>query len=229
MRIAICDDDPRDLDQMKGLIADYYLPSQTRIDSFSSAAELYEAARALRYDIVILDIEMEKPNGYEIAQKLIAQKPKPLIIFVTNSMEYTVRGYGVAFRYLPKPIDKGYLWDALDAAVREVTANRFVFCVDTASHVLHLEEIYYFEVFNHHTVLHTADGAFAFRATLREVLTQLPAGYFGMPHQSYIVSFAHIKTATSREIHLTNGACVPISRRRQKAFDEQFHLYLRRS
>ena len=228
MRVAICDDEHSDLLHLQKMLADYFLPGTAVIDCFSAAKELFESAMNVQYDLALLDIEMEGPNGYEIACKLIEQDSAPLIIFVTNSMAYTIRGYGIAFRYLTKPLDKEMLWAALDAATKEIAANRFTFSVDGTSYILTMDQIYYFEVFNHHTVLNTMDSEYVFRATLKEVVSQLPAGYFGMPHQSYIVNFNHIKTATVKDIQLTNGACIPMSRRRQKDFELQLHQYLGR-
>ena len=170
---------------------------------------------------------MAPPNGYSIAEKLVKSDTGPIIIFLTNSMDYTIRGYGIAFRYLTKPIDQNQLNTALSAAVKKASAKRFVFSVDGSSHVIRMEDIYYFEVFNHHTILHTMDQAYTFRATLKEIMLELPVGYFGSPHQSYIINFSHGKTAMSKEIHLTNGIVIPISRQKQQEFDNQFRMYLR--
>lgn len=228
MRIAICDDENHDLIALETMTKEYFAPKRMDLSVFSSAAELYDAAGKKPFDLVILDIEMESPNGYEIACKLISHKPKPLIIFVTNSMAYTIRGYGVAFRYLPKPLITEQFRDAMDAAVKELNANRFIFSADGTDHVVKMEDIYYLEVFNHHTVLHTMDAEYTFRATLKEVQAVLPAGYFGMPHQSYVVNFSHVKTASPKQIQLTNGSCIPVSRRKQKEFEGQLHQYLGR-
>lgn len=228
MRVAICDDESKDLLELQTAIDQYDSADSIEISLFSSASELYAAAKNKNFDIAILDIEMKAPNGYEIAKRLVDQKPVPIIIFLTNSMAYTIRGYGVAFRYLTKPINQEQLNRALSAAICEVTANRFVFSVDGTSHVVRMDDIYYFEVFNHHTILHTMDGEYTFRATLKDVLSKLPGGYFGTPHQSYIVNFSHVKTAKPKEVHLTNGAMIPISRRKQVDFENQFHAYLGR-
>lgn len=228
MHIAICDDEKKDLDILENAIKDYDVSGKFHISRFSSAKVLYEYANIYPFDIAILDIEMNSPNGFDIALKLIEKEQKPLIIFLTNSMAYTVRGYGVAFRYLPKPISVIQLRNTLDAAIRELNANRYYFTVDGTSHILRFEEIYYLEVYNHHVVLHTRDHAYSFRATLKDVLSSLPKGYFGTPHQSYIVNLSHVQTATVTEINLTNGSSIPISRRRQKEFQNQLHSYLGR-
>lgn len=228
MRIAVCEDQAEDLRHLVALLKAYDQSGRFEIAAFDSAAALYDAAVCQNFDIAILDIEMPKPNGYEIACRMTRLEKKPLVIFVTNSMAYTLRGYGVAFRYLSKPVDPEMLASALDAAIQEVNAKRFVLSVDAVSHVFRMEEIYYFEVFDHYTILHTQGQEITFRASLREVLAQLPAGYFGMPHRSYIVNFAHVKTVTAKEVHLLSGACIPISRYRQKEFEQQLYRFLGR-
>ena len=228
MRIAICDDDPKDLQAVHTALKQYDTIGNLKVSSFATASELFAANKNTTFDIAILDIEMKAPNGYEIAQKLVEQDAAPIIIFLTNSTAYAIRGYGIAFRYLTKPIVQESLSKALDAAVCEVKANSFVFTADGSSHVVRMKDIYYFEVFNHHTILHTMDQEFTFRATLKEIMANLPAGYFGLPHQSYLVNFMHVKTAMAGELHLTNGAVVQVSRRRQKEFEDQLHSYLGR-
>lgn len=228
MRIAICDDDKADLHALQKAVSIFDQCGTLDICAFSSAAELYKSEMAKNFDIAILDIEMPPPNGYDIAKQLVETGSAPIIIFLTNSMSYTLRGYGIAFRYLTKPIDQTQLNNALSAAVKERSAKRFIFSVDGSSHIIRMEDIYFFEVFNHHTILHTIDQAYTFRATLKDIMTDLPMGYFGAPHQSYIVNFNHVKTATAKEIHLTNGAVIPIARRKQQEFEKQFRMYLRR-
>ncbi len=225
MRIAICDDDPQDLQSVHAALTQCGI---FKISSFTKASDLFAANTKTPFDIAILDIEMEAPNGYEIAEKLIRQKPAPIILFFTNSAAYAIRGYGIAFRYLTKPVDPDLLRQALDAAVCEVRANRFVFTADGNSHIVRMQDIYYFEVFNHHTVLHTGSKNFTFRATLKEITAKLPYGYFGSPHQSYLVNFMHVQTAMAGQLHLTNGAVVPVSRRRQQEFECQLYRYLGR-
>lgn len=228
MRVAICDDEAKDLNSLRAAIGQYDSTESLVVESFTKAADLYAANSKKPFDIAILDIEMNAPNGYEIASILVEQETAPIIIFLTNSTAYTIRGYGIAFRYLTKPIIQTQLNKALNAAISEAKANRFIFTADGISHVVRMNDIYYFEVFNHHTVLHTMDREYTFRATLKEITKDLPRGYFGSPHQSYLINFVHIKTVMAKELHLTNGAVVPVSRRRQQEFEDQLHAYLGR-
>ena len=228
MRVAICDDEKQDLFSLMDAVKIFDETHTLEISSFNNAAQLYEEHTKKHFDIAILDIEMPPPNGYDIAKQLVNHHHTPIIIFLTQSMAYTLLGYGIAFRYLAKPINQEQLNSALWAAIREASARQFVFSCDGISHVVRINDIHYFEVFDHYTILHTTDQAYRFRATLKEVSHALPYGYFGSPHQSYLVHFACIKAITPKEIYLTDGTAIPISRRKQQRFNHEFYSYLRR-
>ena len=99
LRVAVCDDERKDLDEIVSLLKRYDSGGLLEITTFFAAKELLAASEKTPFDLAILDIEMEAPNGFEAAQMLLRQAKPPLIVFVTKSMAYTLRGYGVAFRY----------------------------------------------------------------------------------------------------------------------------------
>ena len=88
MRIAICDDDPKDLQAIHTALTQYDTDGNLNISSFNKASDLFAANEKTPFDIAILDIEMSTPNGYEIAQQLVAQDSAPIIIFLTNNAAY---------------------------------------------------------------------------------------------------------------------------------------------
>lgn len=122
MKIAICDDDILDLQSLQSMIWDYDVSLD--VTAFRSASALLRAFDTMFFDIIFMDIEMEHPNGYEVAEILMQKKDKPLIIFVTNSGEYTIRGYGIAFRYLPKPLSATAVSDVLKLAIESITPQK---------------------------------------------------------------------------------------------------------
>lgn len=103
MKFALCDDNPNDLRQIRDYLLHY--DAQADWKEFASSKELLTAFQHDYFDIVLLDIEMEDINGYQAAQELNKLPDIPLIIFITQSGAYTIRGYEVAFRYLKKPIE----------------------------------------------------------------------------------------------------------------------------
>jgi len=222
MKLAVCDDNSQDLRQMVELSAQYD-PSM-EIFSFSSAQALYESGQ--HFDAVLLDIEMDGPNGYEIAVRMAQEESHPVIIFATNSAAYAVRGYGLALRYLLKPLSLKLLSEALDAVKQELRSNRLTVMLDGISHVLKVQYIRYAEVQRHQIMLYTADGCLSFRGTLKDIVSQLPARWFAAPHQSYVVNLLHVRNASKTELTLTDGTRIPISRRRQQEFLRCFHRFL---
>ncbi len=224
MRIAVCDDDLHTVQTITAMLKEY--DGSAAIDGFLSAAALLEHAKTATYDAVFLDIEMPAPNGYDAAKTLTAAEKHPLIVFVTHTSAYAVRGYGVAFRYLLKPISPDAVRETMQAVEEELRSYRITVSFDGTAYVLDVRRILYAEVLNHTTILHMQDENLTFRAALKELQTQLPARCFGAPHQSYLVNLQHIRSANPQDIVMVNGDRIPVSRRRRKAFLQQFHAYL---
>ncbi len=80
-------------------------------DSAAAAASL---CGVLRPDLVFLDVQMPKGDGFSILPKL---QPLPAIIFVTAYDQFAVRAFDVnAIDYLLKPVDPERLTRALGRA-----------------------------------------------------------------------------------------------------------------
>ena len=116
LRIGICDDEAEDLSQVMEMVSRYDESKQLHIASFLHASDLLLAFKQSPFDIVILDIEMEPPTGFDIAKVLVSLESPPVVIFATKSNAYALKGYGVAIRYLQKPICQPEFFEAMDAA-----------------------------------------------------------------------------------------------------------------
>lgn len=228
LQIAVCDDDPLDLGQTLEMIQQYDKTKNLKIISYLRASDLLKPSTVNTYDIVLLDIEMEMPNGYEVAKQLVQTQNPPVIIFVTKSSAYTLKGYGIALRYLQKPLDKITLEEALDASIQEATAHRFYFTSDDKTVALPFRKILYIEMYGHYAIVHTSSSEYRFRSTLKEIQSKLPQGYFALPHKSILVNFEHVHSASKNEIQMDNGSIIPISRHRHREFSESFFRFLER-
>lgn len=227
MRIAVCDDDERDRQYLLSCLDRYDSLHQLTVEGFADAASFYNAHKIRHFDLAILDIEMPPPNGYDIAKKLVASDlHPPLILFVTNSLEYTVPGYGVAFRYLVKPVDMGVLASHLDAAIKEISSNHFVFSCEGRSIAVRLQDILFFEVKKHYVMIHTVDEIFTIRGTLQNIIERLPAGHFAAPHSSYLVNLSHVASISKTSVCLENHEEIAVSRRNFSAFTNRFYDFM---
>lgn len=228
LRIAICDDEASDLQHVLEMMRLYDANRQMSIQTFSHASALLEQANSEGFDIILLDIEMTQPNGYDVAKELKKQPSPPVIIFVTKSSAYTLQGYGIALRYLTKPLDKDLFFEAMDAAVQEASAHRLTIVCDDTTVVLPMDEVLYVEMFGHYAQIHTAVQEYRFRGTLKEISAILPRQFFAQPHKSIIVNLSKIRSATNEEIRLINGERLPLSRRRLQEFHQALYRFLGR-
>lgn len=88
----------------------------------SSGEEGVEEARAVRPDVILMDIVMPGMSGFQATRKIgkdEATRDIP-IIFVTTKDQETDRIWGMrqgAIAYITKPVDKNALIDAINKAL----------------------------------------------------------------------------------------------------------------
>lgn len=168
---------------------------------------------------------MEPPTGLDIAKVLVSLESPPVVIFATKSNAYALKGYGVAIRYLQKPICQPEFFEAVDAAIADATAHRLTFQLDSMLISVHLRDVQYIESFGHYTVIHTSQDQYRLRSTLKDISSRLPKGYFAAPHKSYIVNLEHIRSASTSEVTLDCGVVIPIGRKRTQEFNNALYRF----
>lgn len=103
------------------------LESEERIEIIGECSNGQEAAEdtmRIRPDLVFLDIQMPRLNGFKIVQAVGPDK-MPVIIFVTAYDKHAVRAFEVhAVDYLLKPFDQKRFDAALKKAIREIGHRR---------------------------------------------------------------------------------------------------------
>src|SRR5271163_3631065 len=121
LRILIADDHPI---VREGLVTILSLPDDLEVVGQAcdgeEACRLYEQ---LRPDILILDLRMPRKDGLEVVTELMAQRPRPRIIVLTNSPK------AEDLRRALSAGAKGYLLKGADSqavrqAIREVYAGK---------------------------------------------------------------------------------------------------------
>ena len=108
IRIAIADDDAAFLAKIEKYIQKYQKENgeDIQLTAFSDAKELIEGYSPV-YDIVILDIEMPGMNGMEAAEKIRQADEDVVLMFITNMIQYAIRGYSVgALDFVMKPVEE---------------------------------------------------------------------------------------------------------------------------
>lgn len=155
MNIAICDDEQQDIDILYNYCKSCKLPYN--ISTFLSASALLEAFKSQFYDLIFLDIEMDKPNGFEVGSILAGYSPRPVIVFTTNALQYAVRGYGIAFRFLCKPITITMFQSVLREALDEILPQKAAVTCGSTQKMISINDVIYFESLNRHIIFHFAN------------------------------------------------------------------------
>src|SRR5204863_2467429 len=77
--------------------------------------------RALRPDLVFLDVQMPALDGFGVLQALDDDTSLPVVVFVTAHDHYALKAFEVhALDYLLKPFDKARFISALERAKSQV-------------------------------------------------------------------------------------------------------------
>lgn len=226
MKIALCDDEKRDLDILTEYCRRY--DETLSVTAFPSAAALLDAFERDFYELVFLDIEMPEPNGYTVGKELSQREHPPVIVFTTQTLGYAVRGYGIALRYLPKPIDYPTFAGVMRLAIDRILPKKLVVTLAGEKAVLPVNDILYCESQAHTTVFSVKGGAVLEAAgAFREYAEALLPNRFAQPHRCYCVNLRHIDRISSRELIMTDGKRIPISRKRRDAFMALFDAHMR--
>lgn len=166
-RIAVCDDEPSELEDIVQSVKRYDVHGDFDIENYTDGAVLLSDLQLKKnfFDLLLLDIEMPS-NGFQIAQTLTQMEKHPLVIFVTKRHEYAVQGYGIAFRYLVKPLDKSLFTAAMDAVVQELDSKHFTVEYEGATLSLETSDIYYLENGELNNLYYRVEGLFYYHASL---------------------------------------------------------------
>src|ERR1051326_8948287 len=121
IRTILVDDEPRGLNTLKKLLADY-CPSIRIVAECTDVDDAKEKIELLAPHLVFLDISLPGKNSFDLLSELGQINFE--IIFVTAFNEYTLQAlHYSAVDYLMKPIDEDLLVEAVKRAEKRVALN----------------------------------------------------------------------------------------------------------
>lgn len=229
LTIAICDDNENQIKDIRHMLNEWVeeKPFSLAIDEYSSAEGFLFKNLDKPCDLLMLDIEMGKISGMELAKRLRTDGNMLPIIFITGYSDYMSDGYEVeALHYLLKPVDKQKLFAVLDRYIKRhsFTNNIAVKCEGKTIHIL-TDTIMYCEAMGKKTHIHTKEQMFICETGIGNFVSSL-GSEFVLCHRSYIVNLRYTRSIGKAEITLDNGVNIPISRRLYKDINEKFiHFY----
>jgi len=223
LRIAVCDDNPVELQKIKATIEQFRASKQPEVEitvnTFTDGDALLCGMKMIGwFDLVILDIIMLGMNGIDLAKEIRENGDNCKIIFLTSTSEYAVESYTVdAFYYLLKPYSEVKLASVIGMALLDMEDERSSsICVKSGGKIIRLRyhTIRYVESANHSVCFHLRDGSgidcFGSLNEFHDAL--LVDRRFVTCHKSFIVNMDYVLGISSKEFEITENVRVPISR-----------------
>jgi len=232
MKAILIDDEP-----LARIMVKEYLQNYPDIEVVQECNDGFEGVKAIQQhqpDLIFLDIQMPKINGFEMLE--LIENP-PAVIFTTAFEEYAIKAFEThAVDYLLKPFSKERFDKAIQkllqqkkssaekteavletAAQSPIQSNRVVLKDGGKIKIIPIAHIQYLEAADDYVKIHTAEGAFLKKKTMSFFEESLPSQQFLRVHRSYIVNTQLITRIDPYEkdshlVLLSTGARLPVSK-----------------
>ena len=235
INIAVCDDDLSFGLNLEERVLSYKKEKDIELETevFSDGESFVrEVENGGQYDIVYMDIEMEKKDGISAVRELKKFLPDILVIYTTSYDTYFREMFETEpFRYLKKPVEETSFREYLCQAIERI-GQKLSYFSNTSRHCKcldHLLEIMYIESRRKHIFQQTFKGEAVFYQRLDSIERSLEGAAvpFIRIHQSYLVNLYHISRYYPDRIELEGGEVLPVSEARQREVKQKYHAFLR--
>ena len=230
MNIVICDDSENDafaaIDIIRKTAKELHIAVD--IDYYLTASEIKNKLLKKKepLDILILDIDMPKISGLQLAEELRANDLNLIIIFLSNHECFVFKAIEFQpFRYIRKMNLEAEMPLAIRSAVRVIEANRdkqIVLNTDDGEMKVMISEIMYYETEKRKISVHLKNGNnLLANKTIAEMQGLINKDSFIMIHRSCVVNADYVKNILNGIVVLDNDEKLVISRPRYKAVKQQ--------
>jgi two-component system LytT family response regulator len=236
MKALIIDDE----DLARAIVREH-LAAHPDVEVAAECANGFEALKAVAQhqpDLLFLDIQMPKLDGFEVLELLEAEGRRPAVVFVTAYDQHALRAFEAqAVDYLLKPFSEERFNAALAKArmlhgarpslppIAELAASvrqgkpieRIVVKDGPKVTVIPLSRLDWVQAQDDYVLLRTEGKSLLKQQTLANLEHQLDANRFIRIHRSYILNLDRLvrveqDTKEHREAILRDGTRLPVSR-----------------
>jgi len=214
LKVLVVDDEPLAREGLKLLLG-----RQSEVESVSEARNGREAIAFIREekpDLVLLDVQMPRTDGFAVVHAIGAERMPPLI-FVTAHDQYAIRAFEIAaIDYLLKPVTEERFALAFNRAIRRVQAvphedatkqvlamldavanpprqiERFAIRSGERTLFLPVDEVDWIEAFQNYVRLHAGPATHLLHVPMNTLEDVLGADHFLRIHRSHIVNVRRI-------------------------------------
>lgn len=227
MKIAICDDEIRDIKHLRKCIQ-AHSDKHEIIEYLSAKPFLEQIYSGKQFDLLFLDVQMPYSDGWEIAKELKQTRKKIFIAMITVHGEYIFDCFDRVDWFAPKPVSQEKVWQILNIARNHLYPVVFKFQTYKLNIVLTAPEIIYLEVQRNTLLIHSTSGNYSVRLSLKkakEMLVEYPQ--FVQTHNSYIINLDHYNSQKGFYIVLKNQEELKLSRTYRDSFFLALADYIR--
>ena len=214
LRVLVVDDEPLARGGLKGL-----LDRQSQVESVVEARNGREAIARIREqkpDLVLLDVQMPRTDGFAVVNTIGAERMPP-VIFVTAHDQYAIRAFEIAaIDYLLKPVTEERFALAFNRAIcrlrdvpQEESARQVLAMLDAVAKpprqlerfavrsgertiFVPVGEVDWIEAFQNYVQLHAGPATHLLHVPMNTIAAVLDSGRFLRIHRSHIVNVQHI-------------------------------------
>jgi len=235
IRVLIIDDEP-----LARMVVKEYLQQFSQFEVLQECNDGFEGLKAIQLhqpDLVFLDVQMPKINGFEMLE-LVEQAPA--VIFTTAFDEYAIKAFEThAVDYLLKPFSKDRFNKAIEKYLanapsmpktRQVTEElletaaqspaqheRIVVKTGTKVKIIPVQDVEYLAADDDYVSVYTAEGSFLKNKTMNFFEQTLDPRQFVRVHRSYMIAIPQITRIDpyEKDAHLAilkSGAKIPVSK-----------------
>jgi two-component system LytT family response regulator len=231
-KVIIIDDEP-----LARSIVKEYLQKYPDVEIAEECNDGFEGVKAIQQhqpDLIFLDIQMPKINGFEMLELL---DQSPAVIFTTAFDEYAIKAFEAhAIDYLLKPFNQERFdkaiqkWREQTGGAQKITSElletasqspaqnqRIVVKTGSKIKIIPVQDVYFLEAADDYVKVHTQEGSFLKNKTLNHFEKTLDPQQFVRSHRSFIVNVQQITRIDpyEKDNHiaiLKSGGRVPVSR-----------------
>lgn len=234
LKIALCDDNPTELNRIESFISQYKAPNKEEIsfESFSDPVTfLSKISRGAFFDLVFLDVLMPVINGIDVAKEIFKNNKLTQIIFLTSSREFAADSYSVsALDYIIKPINEESLSRAMEKfflRYKKIKSEELVIREKSTISRIPLHNLSYVEVLDHHLIYHLSNSyTIRCRQSLNEIEDKLiKTGKFIRTGRSFIVNMDYVTRIEPGRLVMEDNSVVSISRACFKSVSDAYLKY----
>lgn len=237
LHIAICDDQPEELETVAMYTKEYI--EQNRIDAqlrqFTHPDALLIACETERFPLYILDIVMPMVSGIEVGREIRRLDREAQIIYATSEPGFALAAYAAnPVNYLVKPIDKEQLFSSLALAISKLNLTEestLTVKTNAGLRVVSLFTIVCCEYAQRVARYTLADGEIITTRTLQESFAEhiaplLQDKQFLQPHNAFVLNMRRVEGFSKVGFTMRGGAVVPISTKQYGAVRDAYTDYL---